>query len=215
FVIDQVFVTANRIGATQLELEDAKLTGDLFSIPAGPVSFAIGGEHRRERASDNPDALTSSAQTIGATNFGPTNGSRDVWSIYWEVLVPVTSPVWNVPGLYSLELGYQERYENFSDFGSTEKPKVFFRWQPIDSALTFRATYNEAFHAPTLSDLFRGALQEFPTIFDPRSPATGPVVAQSSGNPNLQPETAYEWTYGAIVTPGKWWSALQGLTLVA
>ena len=36
-----------------------------------------------------------------------------------------------------------------------------------------------------------------------------------SGNPNLQPETAYEWTYGAVVTPGKWWSPLQGLTLQA
>ena len=35
------------------------------------------------------------------------------------------------------------------------------------------------------------------------------------GNPNLRPETAYEWTYGAVVTPGKWWSPLQGLTLQA
>jgi iron complex outermembrane receptor protein len=31
----------------------------------------------------------------------------------------------------------------------------------------------------------------------------------------LQPETAYEWTYGAVATPGKWWSPLQGLTLSA
>ena len=46
--------------------------------------------------------------------------------------------------------------------------------------------------------------------------ATAPLVTTSlSGNPNLQPETAYEWTYGAVVTPGKWWSPLQGLTLQA
>ncbi len=49
-----------------------------------------------------------------------------------------------------------------------------------------------------------------------RSPATPDgVTEQLSGNPNLQPETAYEWTYGAVVTPGKWWSPLQGLTLQA
>ena len=43
-----------------------------------------------------------------------------------------------------------------------------------------------------------------------------PVVnAFAGGNPNLQPETAYEWTYGAVITPGKWWSPLQGLTLSA
>ena len=41
------------------------------------------------------------------------------------------------------------------------------------SALTFRATYSEAFHAPTLSDLFRGVQVIADFIFDPRSPVTG------------------------------------------
>jgi hypothetical protein len=45
-------------------------------------------------------------------------------------------------GLYSLELGYQERFDNYSDFGSTEKSKVFFRWQPIDSSLTLRGLFD-------------------------------------------------------------------------
>jgi len=215
--LDRVFVTANRIGATSLTLEDLKLNGDLFSLPAGPVSFAIGGEHRTEHATDEPDALTASGQTVGATNFGPTNGSRDVWSIYWEVRVPVTSSTWNVPCFYSLELDYQERYENFSDFGSTERPKFSMRWQPLDSALTLRATYTEAYHAPTLRDLFAGTEQTGIFISDPQNPAANPsfVLQETGGNPNLQPETAYEWTYGAVVTPAKWWSPLQGLTLTA
>jgi iron complex outermembrane receptor protein len=217
-VIDKVFTTTQRLGTTSLILEDLKLYGELGGLPAGPISFAIGGEHRTEHATDQPDSLTASGQTIGAaaTNFQSTKGSRDVWSIYWEVRVPVTSPVWNCPGLYSLELGYQERYDNYSDFGGSERPKVFLRWQPIDSALTFRATYNEAFHAPTLRDLFFAGLQGTSLVFDQRSPATDFLVPTSSGgNPNLQPETAYEWTYGAVVTPGKWWSPLQGLTISA
>ena len=58
------------------------------------------------------------------------------------------------------------------------------------------------------------------TVIDPRSPLPPPdnrvdVFTSTSGNPILQPETAYEWTYGAVVTPGKWWSPLQGLTLLA
>jgi iron complex outermembrane receptor protein len=223
-VIDRVFVTTNRIGATTMELEDAKLNGDLFSLPAGPVSFAIGGDHRREHTSDQPDALTSSGQTTGAVNFSPTKGTRDTWSTYWEVRVPVTSPSWNFPGLYSLELNYQERYDNFSDFGSTERPKFSARWQPIDNAWTVRATYSEAFHAPTLGELFGGAFQSFPTVSDPQSgPSTStqftgtePQVEQhGGGNPALRPEIAYEWTYGTVVTPAKWWSALQGLTVSA
>ena len=201
-----------------MTLEDLKLIGDLFNLPAGPISFAIGGEHRTEDASDQPDPLVSSGNTLGNVTFLPTRGTRDVWSIYWEVRLPVTSPAWNFPGLYSLELDYQERFDDFSDFGGTERPKFSVRWQPIDSALTIRATYSEAYHAPTLSDLFRGVQVQATDIFDPRSP--DPTIQETvfthlSGNPNLQPETAYEWTYGAVVTPGKWWSPLQGLTLQA
>jgi Outer membrane cobalamin receptor protein len=217
-VINKIFTTTHHLGTTSLALEDLKLVGDLFNLPAGPISFAVGGEHRTERASDQGDALITSGQTIAGTpDFASTRGSRDVWSIYWELRIPVTSPAWNFPGLYSLELDYQERFENFSDFGGTERPKFSVRWQPIDSALTVRATYSEAFHAPTLSDLFRGVQHSGADfIFDPRSSVTGlEVAANFSGNPNLQPETAYEWTYGAVVTPGKWWSPLQGLTLQA
>jgi iron complex outermembrane receptor protein len=215
-VIDRVITTTTHLGRTSLTLEDWKLFGDLFNLPANPISFALGGEHRTERASDQPDSLASSGQTLGNVTFESTKGSRDVWSIYWEVRVPVTSPVWNLPGLYSLELDYQERFDDFSDFGGTERPKFSVRWQPIDSALTIRATYSEAYHAPTLSDLFRGGHVDNAVVTDPRSPATSPIVGTGlSGNPNLQPETAYEWTYGAIVTPGKWWSPLQGLTLQA
>jgi outer membrane receptor protein involved in Fe transport len=199
-----------------LTLEDLKLIGDLFNLPAGPISFAVGGEHRTERVSDLPGALASSGQNLGGVSFASTRGSRDVWSIYWELRVPVTSPAWNLPGLYSLELDYQERFDDFSDFGGTERPKFSVRWQPIDSGLTLRATYSEAYHAPTLSDLFRGVQVDSPLITDPRSPATASAVtAKKSGNPDLQPERAYEWTYGAVVTPGKWWSPLQGLTLQA
>src|SRR4051812_5400616 len=191
---DNIFVTTNHTGQTQLELEDFKLNGDLFNLPAGPLSFAIGAEHRREHAADNPDALTASGQTTGATNFAPTRGSRDVWSAFWEVRVPITSPSWNFPGFYSLELDYQERYDNFSDFGDTERPKFSARWQPLDSAWTIRATYSEAFHAPTLAELFGGTAQTFPNVVDRRSTATEPQVEQHiSGNPDLKPETAYEW----------------------
>lgn len=214
--IDRVFTTTIRDGTTSLTLQDFRLYGDLFDLPAAPVAFAIGAEHRSERARDTPDAVTADGETIGATNFNPTRGGRDVWSIYWEVLVPVTSPIWNVPGFHSLEFGYQERYENFSDFGSAERPKFTARWQPIDSGLTLRGTYSEAYHAPTLGDLFRGTSDSTSAIRDPRSPVTdSAVLTRFSGNPNLKPETAYEWTYGAVATPGSWWSALRGLTLAA
>jgi iron complex outermembrane receptor protein len=216
FVLNKVFVQTNHFGQQTEMVEDGRLNGQLFNLPAGPVSFAIGTEHRTEHTSDIPDPLTASGQTTGATNFAPTKGSRDAWSAWWEVSVPITSPSWNFPGLYSMELGYAERYENFSDFGETERPKFTVRIQPIEG-ITLRAAYIEAFHAPALGELFSGTAQSFPTVTDPLpNTATEAQVEQHLlGNQTLQPETAYEWTYGGVITFDKIWSPLQGLTLSA
>ncbi|MGI8957000.1 MAG: TonB-dependent receptor plug domain-containing protein, partial [Chthoniobacterales bacterium] len=224
-VINKVFVTAHHFGKASLILEDLKVTGNLFTLPAGPISFAIGGEHRTEDINDQPDALLASGQTLGtrSSDFSPINsylpakGGRDVWSIYWEVLLPVTSPLWNCFGLHSLELGYQERFDNYSDFGSTERPKFFLRWQPVDSSLTLRATFSEAYRAPTLGELFTSQAQiSVPSenVGDPAGlSAPGTAIKETiGGNPNLTPEVAYEWTYGVVWTPAK---LIKGLTLSA
>ena len=121
--------------------------------------------------------------------FLSTNGSRDVWSLYWEVRVPVTSPAWNWYGFHSLELGYQERFDHYSDFGSTEKPKFFFRWQPIDSSLTLRGTYTEAYHAPALAELYTSQAQLFVQVDDPATVLPGDPLGRTPGTPLTSPDT--------------------------
>ena len=213
-VKNEVFVTTHEIEDSVVMTEDFTLRGDLFNLPGGAVRFAVGGVHLGNTFSDEPDSLTKAGQTTGSTNFQPTRGSRDSWSIFQEVRVPVTGPTWNFPGAYSLELGYAEREEWYSDFGDTQRPKFDVRWQPIDQSLTLRAAYIEAFHAPSLFELFGGRSQTFPIISDPFTTEIQ-VEQDLQGNRNLKPEIAYEYTYGAVLTPGKWWSPLQGLTLSA
>jgi outer membrane receptor protein involved in Fe transport len=152
----------------------------------------------------------------------------------------VTSPLWNFPGAYSLEFDTAEREEWYSQNTSTvlpfaalplfpaqhsqynaQKPKFSARWQPLDpkwiGALTLRGSYSEAFHAPTLPDLSPGGAEfflSFPdNLHDPKglTPPGTSVPFLASGNPNLKPEVAYEWTYGAVYSP-KW---IKGLTLSA
>ena len=75
-----------------------------------------------------------------------------------------------------------------------------------------RGSYTEAFHAPTLSELTPASSQSFPIVADPFSNQTEPQIEERiSGNPNLHPEVAYEWTYGVVYSP-KW---IKGLTLSA
>ena len=216
-VINQVFVTTHEVENSVIMTEDFTIRGDMFNLPGGAVRFAIGGVHLGNTFHDQPDPLTVHGQTTGSTNFQPTRGSRDVWSIFEEIRVPITGPTWNFPGAYSLEVGFAEREEWYSDFGDTQRPKVDVRWQPIDQSLTLRAAYIEAFHAPTLFELFGGTTQTFPAVTDTCTTCgTEPQVEQHIfGNPDLKPEVAYEYTYGGVLTPGKWWAPLQGLTLSA
>ena len=217
FVKDSVYTTSHNTTETVLLTEDLTIRGDMFNLPGGAVRFAIGGMHMGNTYNNIPDALIQEGQTTGFTNAQATRGNRDVWSMFWEVRVPVTGPTWNFPGAYSLELGYAERFEEYSDFGNTQRPKFDVRWQPIDQSLTLRAAYIEAFHAPTLFELFSGQTQTFPAVTDTcKTCDTQPQVEQHIlGNPNLKPEIAYEYTYGGVLTPGKWWAPLQGLTLSA
>jgi len=226
----KVYVTLHNSGELELPLGYVTINGDLFNLPAGPVSFAIGGEYRGERMTLDRDALNQTFQSLGPNGQG-FRVNRDVWSIYQEVRVPFTSPTWNFPGFYSFEVDFAEREEWYSQNTSTvltpfqpatssqyngQKPKVSVRWQPLDpkyiGALSLRGSYTEAFHAPTLFEITPAGTEEFPRVMDPFSTLTQDVVEERiSGNPLLQPEVAYEWSYGIVYSP-KW---LKGMTLSA
>jgi iron complex outermembrane receptor protein len=238
----RVYVTLHDTAEFETPSAFVNLNGDLFQLPAGPVSFALGGEYRGERFKDTPDSLNTTFNTIGATDLEASKVNRDVWGMYQEVRIPVTSPTWNFPGAYSLEFDLAEREEWYSQntaatsvIGAghsqynTQRPKFSVRWQPFDQELTLRASYSEGFHAPQLFEISPASTQSFPAVTDPHNPTnvnngggvlplTTPgnptdvqVEERQLGNPNLQPEVAYEWTYGLVYSP-KW---LKGLTVSA
>jgi outer membrane receptor protein involved in Fe transport len=231
----RTYVTLHNSGEYELPIYYATFNGDLFNLPAGPVSFAIGGEYDAPRFTRDRDALNATFNSIGSTDGQSFRVNRDVWGIYEEVRVPFTSPTWNFPGFYSFEVDFAEREEWYSTNTSAvlpigiqpavpaghsrydaQKPKVSLRWQPLDpkyiGALTLRGSYTEAFHAPTLGEVTPASSQNFPIVADPFSLQTEPQIEERViGNPNLHPEVAYEWTYGAVYSP-KW---VKGLTLSA
>jgi iron complex outermembrane recepter protein len=238
--ISRVYVTLHGSGEFQLPLSYLTVNGDLFSLPAGPVSFALGVEYRGEQWRSDPDSLSTTFNTIGATDVEASRVNRDVWATYQEVRIPITSPTWKFLGAYSLEFDIAEREEWYSQNTSAvlpiaslpfipaqhsqynaQKPKFSVRWQPLDpkwiGTLTLRASYTEAFHAPTLPDLTSAGTEGFASfpdqLRDPKglTPAGTVVPVIVSGNANLQPEVAYEWSYGTVYSP-KW---IKGLTLSA
>jgi iron complex outermembrane receptor protein len=71
-----------------------------------------------------------------------------------------------------LEVVLQERYDQYSDFGSAAKPKFLLRYKPLDD-LTLRATYSEGYRAPSLPELFSGSFVEQAALVDPKNPQLG------------------------------------------
>ncbi|PYL93176.1 MAG: hypothetical protein DMF14_01290 [Verrucomicrobia bacterium] len=231
----RVYVNLQNTGEVELPLYYATLNGDIFNLPAGPLSFALGGEYDAPRFTRTRDPLNTTFQSIGSVDGQGFRVNRDVWAMYQEIRIPVTSPTWNFPGAYSLEFDLAEREEWYSQNTSavlpggafpfqpatstqynTQRPKFSVRWQPLDPALigavTLRASYSEGFHAPTLSEITPASTQSFPLVSDPFSTETEPQIEERIlGNPHTHPEVAYEWSYGAVYSP-KW---LKGLTLSA
>jgi outer membrane receptor protein involved in Fe transport len=230
----RVYVNLHNSGEYELPIGYVTLNGDLFNLPAGPVSFALGGEYDAPRWTRDRDALNTTFQSIGSSDGESARVNRDVWAIYQEVRMPFTSPTWNFPGFYSFEVDLAEREEWYSQNTSAvlpsgsfpfqpaahsqynaQKPKVSVRWQPLDpkyiGALTFRGSYTEAFHAPALSEISPASSQSSASFFDPFLREEGNAEERIIGNPNLHPEVAYEWSYGAVYSP-KW---LKDLTLTA
>ena len=206
----RVYVTLHNSGEYELPIGYVALNGDLFNLPAGPVSFALGGEYDAPRWTRDRDSLNTTFQSIGSTDGEGARVNRDVWSIYQEVRVPFTSPTWNFPGFYSFEVDFAEREEWYSQNTSAvlasegfpfqpaahsrynaQKPKVSVRWQPLDpkyiGVLTLRGSYTEAFHAPALSEISPASTQNFADGFDPILQEDVNVEARVIGNPHLQP----------------------------
>jgi len=139
-----------------------------------------------------------------------------------EVSVPLTNPSQSIPALSSLELNAAGRAERYSDrgFSNTAVPKLGLRWQPIDSQITFRASWGKGYRAPSLPELYQP--QTTSIVFNIADPLragklgsnandtnTGQRQLVSGGNPNLSPEKSESWNYGILLQP----KFLSGLSL--
>lgn len=159
---DFLFQEEHATGETTTTVMSANLTGSIFTLPAGDLSFAFGLENRKEEGKFVPDAL---AVTGNSTNLssGPTQGSYKVDEIYAELQVPLLKDVMLAQ---DLSLSLASRYSDYDTFGDTRNDKVGFKWKPHKSVLV-RGTWAEGFRAPTIADLYGGSSQTFSFFTDP------------------------------------------------
>ncbi|ANO50183.1 TonB-dependent receptor plug domain-containing protein [Woeseia oceani] len=162
--IDDITISAYRKNNTEMALADFKMSnGELWLIPGGYVGMALGAEVRRESFEEDRDprmdgtitytdtitGLFSDSDLLGMSSTPDFSGSRNIFSAYSELLIPIVSEGMDIPGIESLDMQLAARYEHYSDFGSVLKPKIAIGWHIIES-LQIRGSYTEGFSAPAL-----------------------------------------------------------------
>lgn len=125
------------------------VTGTVFTLPAGDVQVAVGGEYRREKSSTDWDPITNAGD---GTSFGYDDlvGSFRVHELFAEAHVPLLA---DAPLAKRLDLNLAARYADYSTIGTALSWNVGLEYAPF-SSLRFRANYAEANRAPNISELY-------------------------------------------------------------
>ena len=229
--LQAIAMSLKRVSKSTLTSADFKLTRpDLLTLPAGGLGIATGVEARRQthediRApavngsvpfTDPVSGLVSASSATGVNVTPSTSGSRDVYSAYIELAVPVVSTDMSIPLLRQVNLQLAGRYEHYSDFGSVQKPKVALAWDVVNG-VRLRGSYQQGFKAPNLettapftyaraqavvdyyrceADLRTHKIASFGACND-----SGTVAYNESGNPGLKPETSSSYSFGIAFEP--------------
>ncbi|WP_353205422.1 TonB-dependent receptor [Sphingomonas sp.] len=212
---------------TQLDIQ-GYVNGDssqLFSLPGGPVRFALGGEYRREKAFYQQDSFVTDGYTNGVSIplFSPP--AFEVKEAFGEVQLPILQ---DVPFFKELSVTGAGRYSDYGKkLGSTWTYNGGVQWSPIRD-IRFRANYGRSVRAPNVSETGFPLVPNFANGFlDPcqanniganaaRTTNCTAALTQaqrdnlvngvslpivSGSNPNLKPESSDSWTFGGVFQP--------------
>jgi outer membrane receptor protein involved in Fe transport len=155
----------------------ANIGGDfsqLFELPGGPISFALGAEWRRERAGQDYDELTSSGRTFlnALQDFDPPN--LEVREAYGEIQFPLLD---DLPFAHELVVTLAGRVSDYNNStGTVYAYNIQGVYAPIED-LRFRVAYATSVRAPTQGDLFNPQSQNFAFIADPCDVLNGAINA--------------------------------------
>ncbi|QNA85521.1 TonB-dependent receptor [Sphingomonas sp. So64.6b] len=193
--INYVTGTINYQVLTEQQVGSLTLQGDLFRLPGGPVSVAVGGEYRQEKANAVADAI-SQASGFNYSNPKSYIGNYAVKEGFGEIVAPILR---DAPFAKTLELNGAVRYTDYSTSGGVTTWKAGLIYAPVRD-IRFRATRSRDIRAPNNSELF-ATTSTIAQLRNPFSGVTGQISQFNQPSPSLQPERADTWTAGAVLTP--------------
>ncbi|MFG6448792.1 TonB-dependent receptor plug domain-containing protein [Roseateles sp. BYS180W] len=222
-VLAKLFPTYGYTGKTQQTFFDAKLSGEVGRLPAGPVGMALGFDLRRESMTITP---TDNLRTGDIVGYGVSmsKGTRNFGAAFAEFELPLTK---------TLSSQLAARVDKFPGFGAHVSPKAALTFRPVKE-LMLRGTLESGFRAPNLTETAQATKFAFQSVTDDKRckpatalvndllaqmPADGDPVLQAridninqnecgnsvaivtKNNPKLKPETSRIASFGAVFEP--------------
>ena len=160
-----------------------------------PLTFAAGGEYRRDTYEIKPGDPASYFGTGAQSFFGyaPVNAgfhARHNWAVYADFAFNPTA---------ALKVDAAIRHESYSDFGDTTVFKGTARYD-FNEMVAIRGTASTGFRAPTLGEEYYSGINVGPTsvtgVFAPNSPG-----AKFLGIAGLGPEKSTNFSAGFVLHP--------------
>ena len=211
---------------SQLKEGNARVTGDLFNLPAGPLRVSgtvkyrtldLKGGFIQGGTPDYGILLTGSAPSNAPT---PILSQRTTKQGAFEAVVPVLSKKWHPLPVEALDLNLSASSESNDAAGINQASQRNFtfpakRDQTYVAALKLQVTrdvalrysYSQGVYPPDwndLSDVVNPSNQAVGLTADPKRGGTiqtTPWVLYNGGNINLKPEFAKSVNYGLMFTP--------------
>jgi outer membrane receptor protein involved in Fe transport len=199
-------------------------TSEWFTLPGGPVRFAVGAEYRRESLFYQADPFIEDGLSFynALPTFEP--DPFDVKEAFAEIQIPLLA---DTPFFEQLSVSAAARVASYGGgTGTVWAYNAGVEWSPIRD-IRFRGNYSRAVRAPNVSETGFPLVPNFaPGFQDPCNvtsrnananraancladgvgPGDLPDIAyslefQAGSNPDLQAETSDSWTIGAVLQP--------------
>ncbi|MGN6820687.1 MAG: TonB-dependent receptor domain-containing protein, partial [Sphingomonas sp.] len=208
---DYIAPTQSTDSRSNLWQVQATLSKDLFQLPGGALSAAVGVSYRKEsinNPSANPANEVNPADRYYSINAVGATGSRNVKSAFFEVEAPVVD---------MLSLNVSGRYDDYSSGQKNFSPKFTAIFKPIKQ-IKLRGTFSKGFRIPSFNEAYGLPTTGYITHTVDSSVAGGAAFLAAHGNnayatqpysygltaignPSLKPEKSTSYTGGIVIEP--------------
>ncbi|WP_404369999.1 TonB-dependent receptor domain-containing protein [Sphingomonas sp. MMS24-J45] len=168
----------------------ASLSGELFKLPGGKLSFAAGYEHRDEHSRFDPSAAfagyfdTATQTQVGYGQSVPIagiNAGYNTDEVFGELEGDLIGPDNNIPLIRTLNFQLAGRYVNNSFNGDAFTWTAGGRWQPVKD-FTFRGNFTHSIRSPSITEFANPAQSFFDFADDP----CDPTLITQGPNPSVR-----------------------------